>query len=260
MHKFKSVLIWLLAKYAQSFFSRKIVYVFSGVRRSGNHACIGWVNNALAGVDDELTRVSHKVYWSKKSEVLHLNEVNFLGPIGYIYFLRQHKNRIKKAKIIFLSLEDYCPKSDSDFYAAKGAKFVYITRGLLSTVASRMAYNVKRAQDGIDRGDVHIDQKLFSIIKETKSRQPLWIFENWSNDPDWRKSFLGQLGLSDDISPKMTEHGGGSSFHGMNKKSTKAMTDDERWSSINWPVRVKELILQNKDLLTQEEIDFLDKW
>ncbi len=260
MHKLKSLLIWLLTKYAHSFFSNKTVYVFSGVRRSGNHACISWINNALAGEDDELIRVSHKVYWSKKSEVLHLNETNFLDPISYIQFLRRNKQRINQAKVIFLSLEDYCPNGEDDLYSARGARFVYITRGLLSTVSSRIAYNVKRAQNGIDRGDVHVDQTLFSIIKKTKNRQPLWVFENWSDDPIWRESFLRHLGLSSDISPKMTDHGGGSSFHGKNKKSTKAMTDDDRWLSIIWPERVKELVLENKELLTQEEIKFLDKW
>jgi hypothetical protein len=260
VYKLKSLLMWLLTKYAHSFFSSKTVYVFSGVRRSGNHACISWLNNALAGEDDELIRVTHKVYWSKKSEVLHLNEINFLNPWDYILLLRQNKQRINQAKIIFLSLEDYCPNGAADLYAARGARFVYITRRVLSTVSSRITYNVKRAQEGVDRGDVHVGQTLFSIIKETKSRQPLWVFENWNNDPNWRKSFLEYLGLSSDISPKMTEHGGGSSFHGLNKNLSQTLTDYDRWSSIKWPERVKELVLQNKELLTQEEIKFLDKW
>ncbi len=260
MHKLGKIFFWLLTKYAHRFFKGKKVYVFAGVRRSGNHACISWINNSIAQADTEFVQVGTQAYWSEKSGVLHLNEINFHGRLQYILFLRRNKHHIRNANIIFLTLEDYFPNQKFDLYCSKKATYIYITRGVLSTIASRIAYNIKQAKDGIDRGDVQVDENLLETIRKLRQSDDPWIFELWVSQKSWRKSYLSNHGLSDDISPQMTNHGGGSTFHQKNKKAAEAMSDQDRWLFIDWPYRVKKLLKKNEDLLTVEEKNFVESW
>lgn len=257
LYKIRSLLLLLLKKYIDRVFNKKNVFVFSGLRRGGNHACISWLNNAIAKGDYELSQVGHKVFWCEASGVLHLNEVNFISLFEYFLFVKNNRDKISKANYVFLSLEDYVPEKSS-FYFPKNAKLIKISRGVLALLSSRLAYNIKRAKDGIDRGDMHIDQPLFDMWGKLEGPET-WYYESWFEGKEWRQHFLERLELEADIMPELTNHGGGSSFHGKDKKSVIKMTEKERWGNVQWPDRVLTLLKDNKHFLKNSELHFLQK-
>lgn len=162
--------------------------------------------------------------------------------------------------MIFLSVEDYVP-GEKDFYVPDRAERIYITRSVLSTVASRITYNVRRAKDGFDRGDMKIDEAFFSLVRSLRDKHTenthLWDYDRWLHDGVWRREFLGDLNLTDDIVPKVGTFGGGSSFTGQDVDILSLLSDLDRWRNIDWPKRVVSLIEENKDLLNHNEEVFI---
>ena len=257
MHKLQLFINWIIKAYVARLFKNKQVYVFSGIRRSGNHACINWFTNAIAGQQTKMERQRYLTFQSADKTILHLNEVNVLAPMAYFEFLRENRLLIQQAKTVVISLEDMVPKEKDCLYFPHHAKVIYITRDVLSTLASRLAYNIKRAKQGIDRGDMQIDQSKFNLIKIIRRKKHVWYFDKWLNDKSWRTNFLAEFGLNQDIMPEMSTQGGGSTFHGQNKDQAKAMTDEDRWKEVEWPETVLTLIEKNNELLVSEEKLFL---
>ena len=254
------LILWLLTKYVHSFFKGKTVYVFSGVRRSGNHACINWMANAVMQQKTDMERQGYMVFQSSCETLLHLNEVNIFSPFDYAGYLRKNRRLIEKASVIFVSVEDLVPNEHTCLYYPKGSKVIYITRDILSTLASRLAYNIKRAKDGIDRGDMHIDQNTFNLTKRIRTKTHVWEFDKWLSDSQWRSQFLARFNLQYDIEPAMSTQGGGSTFHGQDKQAATNMTDAQRWSKVEWSPRIKELVKANPGLLSENEKAFTQSW
>ena len=258
MFKLKMLIQWLIKVYAHIVLRHKKVYVVSGLRRSGNHACISWISASISGQPVAYQHKCHKVYISPNEQILHLNEVNFLDLFDYAFLLQRNRNYIKKAKVIIISLEDHVAV-EGDMYFPKGATHVTVVRDVLTTIASRITYNLKRAANGIDRGDMHIDDKFFELYRRAESNELVWRYSSWKSNGDWRKQFLHSLGLACDLEVGMSLQGAGSSFHKNDNASALAMSDESRWKEVNWSDRVIDLLSQNVDLLKNDERSFFNK-
>ncbi|WP_018983094.1 hypothetical protein [Salinimonas chungwhensis] len=254
------VYLWILKKYIRFTLRNKTIFVFSGLRRSGNHVCINWFANAVLQKPTVLDKADYMVFQSTCKKLLHLNEVNIVSPLNYVSYLRKHRDKISAAHTIFISLEDLVPNDTHCIYFPKGSDVIYITRSVLSTMASRLAYNIKRAKMGIDRGDMNIDQNTFNLVSLIRTKQHVWDLEKWLTDEQWRTDFLARFKLSKDITPGMSSQGGGSTFHGQNQLDATSMTNEQRWSCVEWPERMRALITTNRELLSTEETQFIANW
>lgn len=259
MYKMRAVVYWFVKILSHWILRGKHVIVFSGARRSGNHACIDWIANAVTGERTKLLDRGN-CYVTENGAIIHLNELNFGDKLGYISLLRKTRRCIRKASVVFLSLEDYVP-GKVDFYTPKNATRIHITRSVLSTIASRLTYNIKKAYDGIDRGDLDIDEPLFLIMrnlqKRTTENTHIWSYDRWLSDKSWRRSFLEELNYTADLIPPINSFGGGSSFLGKDSAAMRTMSDKDRWESVAWPKRVIGLVKNNTDLLRDDEREFI---
>lgn len=258
MYKLKLLLHWLTNFYTNRIFKNKNVLVVSGLRRSGNHACISWISAAIIGEKVDYKHTCHKVYQSPDESIIHLNEVNFLSLFDYAFLLQRNKHHIEKARTVIISLEDYVPKK-GDMYYPRNAVYIKVKRDILTTIASRITYNVKRAKKGIDRGDMHIDSNFFDIYRVETPNEIVWDYSMWQSNFEWRKMFLTSLGLEKDISVGMSLQGAGSSFHDGDNIRAMEMSDESRWNIISWDERVKSLISKNIDLLNLQERQYFKK-
>jgi hypothetical protein len=69
-----------------------------------------------------------------------------------------------------------------------------------------------------------------------------WDYDLWFlNEGSYRRDFLASLGLATDISPKISRHGGGSSFS--NESLGSGQNDPlDRAKGVEWPDRIKTLL------------------
>lgn len=263
MYKIRALILWFIKIVINSFFRNKKVIVFSGVRRSGNHACIDWIVNSIAGEEVELQdKGKDNLLATKNERIVLLNEINFHGKLHYLYILRNTIKSIRKAEVVLLSLEDYV-SNEHDYYSPPNATHIYVTRSVLSTIASRVTYNIRRAEIGLDRGDMNIDDSLFMLIRrlrhDSNGKYHIWSYDQWLCDENWRKEFLGELNLKVDIPSKVGMFGGGSSFLGQNSSGVRSMRNSERWYKIKWPERIVRMLEDNLDLLNDCEKEFVSK-
>ena len=255
----------LLAYFLVSlFFLKKEVFVVTGLRRSGNHGFINWFSNALLQDNVEFDKISKAtVNLSKDGQLILFNEVNCGGSVPkFIYHVLNQRDKIKKAKFIIISLEDYIPQ-DKDPYFPRNSQKIAIKRSMLNLIASRIRRATNQARIGLDRGDMSIDDDFIStyrwIVESDKQDWTIWDYDLWMLDRNnYRKSFLSRFGLEQDIAPSISHQGGGSSFTGRDGVPRK---DDtlSRFHMIEWPERVLNLlaIKENSELLTEDEKSFV---
>ena len=244
--------------------SRKQVFVVSGLRRSGNHGFINWFSNALLKDNVEFEKFSKAVVnISQDRKLILFNEVNYGGGIPkFIYHLINQGTKIKEAKYIIISLEDYTPQ-DKDPYIPRNAQKILIKRSILNLIASRIQRATNQAKIGLDRGDMSIDDDFIAhyrwIVEGRDEDWTTWDYDQWMlDDGGYRKTFLASYGLEEDIAPAVSHQGGGSSFTGREGVPT---TEDtlNRLQMIEWPERILELLSrkENTQLLDEEERAFV---
>lgn len=258
MYKLARFLEWLAHFYISFLLRGKKVYLFVGLRRSGNHACINWLANSLDGLSSSFEESRQgNVLLSKSRRIIFFNEVNFWDLRYFITVIRKMALEIEKASIVFISLEDYVPIR-YDPYIPKQAKRIAIIRSTLNLVASRVHYAIKQAKIGLDRGDMRIDEGFIAGAKWLRSvnceEYKKWNYDKWFDDSDnYRARFLASVGLHANITPPMSTQGGGSSFS--NSRLGSADNDPlSRWKEFDWPERIVNLLEENRsDLLTNTE-------
>ncbi len=249
---------------------RESRFLVAGMRRSGNHAVIGWLANALQADVDPLTYEWMGVGISASGNTVHLNDITTVGlkPRG-----RRAKSRrlrgdlpaLDQATRLIVSFEDVeCRQIDNLGLAAGGQwTRVLVKRSVLNLLASRLA----RIQALVDQGRgtpfLQSDQKLLDrIAGDLTAASAGWNvidFDRWSSgDSAYRADVLGGLGLSVDIDPAVTRHGNGSSFTG---SSIQPESSDllSRWKLVEWPDDLLDLLAleRNRPIMTEVELDHL---
>lgn len=246
-------------------FRKNNLYVVCGMRRSGNHACINWLLNALEERESSFEEVKgDRCYISNSGKTFFLNEANFYGLNHYWKLVIEQKKVIKSCTNVIISLEDFEPSSGINPFIIASATKIMVTRSLLNLIASRLQRAMNQAKEGKDRGDMSVRESFFSNLNwimnnKTDKSWLFWSFDEWlQNSNQCRQQFLQRLGLAVNLTPAMSLQGGGSSFTGQRLIPT-AEEIESRWDNIQLPSSVIKLINQNPQLLTEQEQLYISK-
>lgn len=255
-----SAIIQLILKFL---LKNKKVFIVNGLRRSGNHACIGWLINSLEE-DDRATLDELKewhLYISKSRKTLFFNEVNILKITSALRLMLKNYEKLKQSQNIIFSFEDALPREYQVFSYVRHEK-IAIKRSLLNVIASRLARATKQAKLGLEKGDMKIDEKFFNrvsfLIDATQYGHKSWDYDKWLTSSEYREEFLSSINLHFDSTPPISDHGGGSSFSGKSKVPSK----DElfsRYHNTEWPFRIIEKLRKEPFFLylSEEEKKFV---
>jgi len=202
---------WLTAK------AERIFFVY-GMRRSGNHACIRWLANALEAERVVLREgeVQDNFYSSSSGKTVFLNNITDIGGWAYVKLLSKHRDKLRNSRFVIISVEDQASNYHRKWRIPRRSQKIAVRRGTLNVMASRFQSLNNLAQAGRNSGGHAMEGPFYSILNSILSAQDgsIWEFERWCCDNEWRQAFLEQLGLERDIPPEMSDEGGGSSFSG----------------------------------------------
>jgi len=236
------------------------VFVFSGLRRSGNHAIIHWVINGLENQSTEYHSVGP--YWfsvSGSGKTVFLNNVNMVPPLRYLKALFKYRKYLRNAEQIFISCEDTGFEYFRNWRIPSAFRHgVIIRRSLLNILASRLQNLKKHAESGVGWSGQTIDTGMFdallSLDQAPDNRFTKIRYDDWLTDSEYRKIISSKLGMKSDIKPEISKEGGGSSFTGR-----EIMPSDvelkQRFQQIKFPERVLKFLNDPKyaSLMTPEE-------
>lgn len=190
------------------------IFFVHGMRRSGNHACIGWLANALEGrvvnfVENSEVR---NFNYSDSGRTCFINDVSTLDGQKYVKAIRRERGKIRQAQFIVISAEDEDARYAKQWRIPRRSEIILVQRHALNLMASRFQNLNRRARQGLGISMQSMDARFFTTLSANLQSPPgtVWEFERWHGDPAWRKAFLASLGLEHDIAPPSV--GLGSSF------------------------------------------------
>ncbi len=250
----------LLKYYIQYVFRGKKVYLVSGMRRSGNHVFISWFANALneAACQLDYSR-NHFVGLIEGGRVIHLNEINVLGLLGGLKLVQTFAENFREADFIILSQED-CDPDYSNYLNSRVDHHIFVDRDTLNLIASRIKGMISWAEKGIGWTNYNVDRAFLERIARWRACQDVlrWEYDRWQECEDYRKEFLQKFGLSFDLMPSVTKHGGGSSFSKNEQTPTETTS---RYRQIPWSKKLLDLLGESEfqSLLKDEEREFLSE-
>lgn len=238
----------------------KDVYIFHGIRRSGNHACINWVANALAGEEVRLSRLTEGQFNAYTSDILFVD--SFVQESAWTTLWRMWLNRrhFWQAKKVLLSTEDV-PVDLHHYLNLPGAHHIGITRDLSSVLASRIKkYAAARAQhpSSLFYRNFIVTPEILDIFKQVRRLPKVWHYDAWLQSPAWRREFLKSLGLEVDVMPPMSVQAGGSSFGSHSEADPSAFLN--RHTQVTCPPWLPPLVAAVDEVLTDEERRRLADW
>lgn len=245
------------------FLHGKEIYYVTGMRRSGNHAFIRWLTNALEERHVKFIQSAdypHFNYSDTRSTVF-LNEINWLTGNEYLKMIWCNRNFLAKCQYLIISTED-CTSNYINWRIPKFKHAIYVKRTLLNVVASRIRMLQNQARKGIGLGWRHNVNNTF--FKKLLSWVPppvefhIWKYDKWIISTEYRSNFLHSLELAEDIQPTISSEGGGSSFTGENETPSpkKALN---RFRQVKFVDSIIALLTENKQLLTPLELEYLEK-
>lgn len=243
---------WLMSR------AERVFYVY-GMRRSGNHACVGWLANALEGEDikfienDRVNNFNH----SDSGRTYFINDVSSMDGWRFIKSLIQDRIEIRQARFIIISAEDECATYRRQWRIPRRSELILVRRNTLNLMASRFQNLNRRAQEGQGASMQSMKGKFFATLNShIKDPQgSVWKFERWCNDEVWRHEFLTELGLQHDIAPSMV--GLGSSF-GNRLAQPSSVQLNERFTAVEpwapWITFIRQAASEFPDVFSVEEL------
>lgn len=248
------------------FRGRKVILV-NGMRRSGNHACVYWLMNAIAG-ERTVGRLKRegRLLKSRDGRLVFLNNTNFVHWIEYAITLWKGRRAIRRATWIVVSLEE-CGAVEirrEQWRAGTPTHRILIKRSVLNLAASRIAYLRNCLNEGVGAQRMPCNkeffEKLHSFDRLERDGWLPWEYEAWLTSPAYRRRFLDNLGLVDaaDIVPETASQAGGSSFGGISEPKVDELA--RRFEMIDWLPAVVGYALEPefRHLLNRNEISFLE--
>ena len=250
----------------------------AGMRRSGNHATIGWLANAYESAPTPLDYEWGGFGVSGTGVTVHLNDIRLHyrnQPIRLTEIRRQREklSSLGGARRLILSVEDVTRREvdSSPLFDGRVDIRVHVHRSVLNLLASRLAligtFDAKWGPQWRRWSPpiIPMDQGFLDRISEDMTAAPDgWVvidFDRWSTgEPAYRAALLERFGLSADIAPPVTGHGGGSSFTGT---SVRPESGDllSRWKDVEWPDELLDLLAldRNRAILTETESEQLQQ-
>jgi hypothetical protein len=238
--------------------AQRVFYVY-GMRRSGNHACVGWLVNALEGAEVPLIESDriNNLNYSQSGQTCFINDVSTMGSRRFIGSLLRERKRIRRARFVIISSEDEDSTYRRQWRIPARSEPILVRRQTLNLMASRYQNLNRRAQEGIGASMQSMRARFFATLSDHIHHPQglVWQFERWSSDASWRKEFLQKLGLEHDIAPPMV--GLGSSFGNRHAQPT-ADQMNERFLSVEprapWIAFVNRVASEFPDVLSPDEL------
>lgn len=242
------------------------VFVVVGARRSGNHAFVGWLTNALESAEVTLLRdetFSH-LYRSESKGTVHINDISELSPFGYFMMVYRRRREIRRSKFLVLSYEDsrISDVTRSITVPRNVDSHFVIRRSTLNLVSSRYRSLARAAGEGRGQRLMNVDEKfLDTLIEYDRLADSTWIpwwFDQWVDDScSFRSTFLRQCELTFDSVPPVSSLGGGSSFDGLGAAKASSLT--KRYEEVELPLAVVARLLDERyrKLLDHAEVKHL---
>jgi len=241
-------------------FFKKKTFSITGARRSGNHAFVRWLSNALEEDDVSFEQLDFGFSVSASGKTVFFNEMNVRGQANYIFKIIRFLPFIIRADNVIVTTEDHIPHW-FDAYSIPSSTKIKVSRSLLNTVCSRLKKAQVRALDGAERGDMMIDHSFMKVVRWINlphSDWLLWHYDSWVLSKEYRIDFLSSLGLTFNLEPGISIEGGGSSFTGTDTTPTHQEVK-ERYLQVEITPAVRELLLKDyyKKELDDLELEFL---
>lgn len=238
--------------------AQRVFYVY-GMRRSGNHACIGWLTNALEGEPVELmeSKRVNNINYSQTGNTCFINDVSTMSGRRFLASLLQDRKKIRQARFLIISSEDEDSTYRHEWRIPGRSEVIQVRRNTLNLMASRFQNLNRRAQEGIGASMQSMKSEFFATLSDYihHPQGVMWQFERWSDDEAWRKEFLAKLGLHHDIAPSMV--GLGSSF-GIRSAQPSSSQLNERFKSVEpsapWIQFVRRVASEFPEVLNADEI------
>lgn len=244
----------------------KRVYLVNGMRRSGNHAVIGWLASGAIGQRTDLVRSaeSQRLLRSPCGKVAHINNVGeaSLRLLADLYL--KAIRGLPQGGVLIVSFEDQsCSNVDRSARIPAGRSCrLFIDRSTLNMAASRLERLRRSAENGRMPKQFNIDSSFLATIRANRNdRSCDWLrvsFDEWL-DPDssYRAVLAQQIGLVVNIDPGVSHIGGGSSFTGTTGRPSNADLRS-RARQIHFSPTIARLMLsEGADLLEPWEIEIL---
>lgn len=238
--------------------SKSRIFSIWGMRRSGNHACIHWLANALAEKNIRWKEgQGHHFMFSDDGTVAFINESNLLATVPFFFGLRKNITRIRKAQFLLISFEDLHP-SEYKNWRDLGNEAILVRRNVLDIMASRFHNLNQKARSGIGWERQSLDASFFAsvelfLMESEAPNHHHWQFEDWKSSPDDRVQFLKTLGLHFDEVPPVSHIGGGSSFTGTRERKVEAGSRLERVEPEDaWSMFLMDILSHRPHLLSPE--------
>jgi hypothetical protein len=241
-------------------------FIVAGMRRSGNHAIINWLANALEGTATEFRYVTTGVIGiSTSGRTAHANDLTLDPYSEYFDLAVDHLRLFSAADSLILSFEDWTINGHFErlLDAPSTVRRVYVQRSTLNTLASRLQALKQNQHSDRTNSGLEITQEMLDAMLSNRVALPAgWTvidFDRWLTEGSpFRRAILYDLDLDVDIEPPISTVAQGSSFTFRERVPTSAELTS-RLTSIIWPEDLVELLLRprNFDLLTADEVEFL---
>lgn len=256
MKTLKSLLLSSLVRYL---LRGTRIYFVCGMSRSGNHALVNWLANAVEGRETEYRKVDGHPYLFDfgSDRTLFLNNVRIRSTRHYLKTLRNRRSRIRGSRALILSAENV-PPAWRDWRVPRWDEKIFVRRSLLNLVASRLKGLKKRAAEGVGDGQLTIDEDFFRTLSlwEEAAGFHVWSYDRWQESGEYRQDFLRKLGLEEDIVPGMGSVGSSSFDEGKAPEGDRAL---RRYEQVEFPSRVVGLLERFAHLLSDSEKRYLSR-
>lgn len=198
----------------------KNIFAVVGFRRSGNHAFISWLINALEESPTSYRPIDNSsIHITNSGKTIFINEVNMLYSLNFLKLLWQKRRIIRSAKHLIISAEDVPTNYFLNWRIPTNSTKCLITRDRLNIIASRYHFINQKALNGIGSSRMSLDSNFFHLLRELEHeierkehKFSVWNYDLWRTSEVYRSQFLDNLELHFDILPSITREGGGSSF------------------------------------------------
>jgi len=224
-------------------YGKKVIHV-TGLRRSGNHACIYWLANAIEQKRMQLDKFPENkhLYKSETGKVTFINNIyEVYSPYYYLWVLIKKLPLLRKCDYVILSSEDL-PADFFHYRVPAHACNIYCSRSVLNLFSSRWKMFTEQAIS--KRPLVTIDKSVIDIMLSysASTKYIEWNYDDWLSISSYRKEFLENIGLSVDLMPEEAHQGGGSSF----SSKSNFIERSERYKQVVLPLFIKQILLKDE--------------
>lgn len=222
----------------------RILRVF-GMRRSGNHAIINWLQR---NTSDEVAFLNNCRRKAPALRTFQGCEVNGKRHVHKAQEGQPVADQVPDGSTLLLSYEDYAPVGRGNLMDLVSAEFnasdvsyeIVIYRNFMNWSASllkKLQGNASHTPLGrlrIMMGALEQYKHMLSLVEKPRSHNMQAIhYDRWCESEEYRATALVALGLEhrDDDLGRVQKYGGGSSFQ-QNAKSAKELDVLQRWQAM----------------------------